>query len=196
MLVVEDEWFVREHVVTELKAQGWSVVETATGENALTVLATDDVHLLLTDIQLAGAIDGWEVARALRAKKKPDFPVIYASGTPPDPVLRVEGRLSFNKPYDPVDVVAACQKRIGAERCLIFPTQAAVMIPRGIAFAFGDMTAHWRFPSPCQQERCSGSHLEPLSARCPCLRALIKTANESSRLHTEYTRAGARVRMN
>ena len=86
-LVVEDEWFVREHVVTELKAQGWSVVETATGENALAVLATDDVHLLLTDIQLAGAIDGWEVARALRAKK-PDFPVIYASGTPPDPALR------------------------------------------------------------------------------------------------------------
>jgi CheY-like chemotaxis protein len=77
-LVVEDEWFVREHIVTELKAQGWSVVETATGESALAVLATDEIHLLLTDIQLAGAIDGWEVARALRAKK-PDFPVIYAS---------------------------------------------------------------------------------------------------------------------
>jgi CheY-like chemotaxis protein len=53
-LVVEDEWFVREHVVTELKAQGWSIVETATGENALAVLSTDDGHLLLTDIQFAG----------------------------------------------------------------------------------------------------------------------------------------------
>ena len=73
MLVVEDEWFVREHVVTELKAQGWSVVETATGENALTVLATDDVHLLLTDIQLAGPSMAGKCSCAT-CQKKAGFP--------------------------------------------------------------------------------------------------------------------------
>ena len=34
-LVVEDELLVRDHIVRELKAQGWSVVETASGEDAL-----------------------------------------------------------------------------------------------------------------------------------------------------------------
>ncbi len=113
VLVVEDEWLVRENIVSELKAQGWSVVETASGEHALAFLATDEVHLLVTDIQLAGAMDGWDVAHAVRAAN-PDLPVIYASGNAPDAARRVRGSLFFNKPYDPAAVVAACHKLIAA----------------------------------------------------------------------------------
>ena len=54
-LVVEDEWIVRDDIVSELKAQGWTVVEAATGEEALLLLAAREVHVLLTDIQLAGS---------------------------------------------------------------------------------------------------------------------------------------------
>jgi two-component system cell cycle sensor histidine kinase/response regulator CckA len=98
-LVVEDEWLVRDHIAYELKARGWSVVASATGEEALALLAGREVDVLLTDIQLVGPMNGWEVAHAVRPLS-PDLPVIYASGNAPDPKLRVEGSLFFSKPYD------------------------------------------------------------------------------------------------
>ena len=113
-LVVEDEWIVRDDIVSELKAQGWTVVETATGEDALVLLASREVHVLLTDIQLAGAMTGWEVALAMRAAK-PELPVIYASGNTPDSSQQVDGSLFFHKPYDAADVVAACHQLVAAE---------------------------------------------------------------------------------
>ena len=98
-LVVEDECIVRDDIV---------------GEDALSLLACSEVHVLLTDIQLAGAMNGWEVAHAVRLAR-PELPVIYASGNTPDPSQQVGGSLFFNKPYDPTDVVAACHQLIAAE---------------------------------------------------------------------------------
>jgi CheY-like chemotaxis protein len=115
-LVVEDEWLVRDDIVSELKAQGWTVVETATGEEALALLAIREVHVLLTDIQLAGAMNGWEVAHAGRASR-PELPAIYASGNTPDPSQQVAGGLFVSKPYAPADVAEACQRLAEASRC-------------------------------------------------------------------------------
>ena len=106
-LVVEDEWLVRANIVSELRERGWTAVDTATGEDALALLAGGEVDFVLTDIQLAGPMNGWDVAHAARSAK-PDLPVIYASANVSDPLRRVEGSLFFSKPYDPADVVAAC----------------------------------------------------------------------------------------
>ena len=113
-LVVEDEWIVRDHIVSELKGQGWTVMEATTGEDALALLDVCEVDVLLTDIQLAGAMNGWEFAHAVRAAI-PQLPVIYASGHTPDPLQRVDGSLFFYKPYDPADIVAAFHNIIAAE---------------------------------------------------------------------------------
>jgi CheY-like chemotaxis protein len=113
-LVIEDEWLVRNGIVSELKARGWTVVETATGEEALALLADREVDVVLTDIQLAGPMNGWDVAHALRTAK-PDLPVIYASANAPDPTRRVGGSLFFGKPYDPAEIVDACHRLIAAE---------------------------------------------------------------------------------
>jgi CheY-like chemotaxis protein len=115
-LVVEDECLVRDVMVSELKASGWSVVETATGEEVLALLAANEVDVLLTDIRLAGSMSGWDVAHAVRAIE-PHLPVIYASGNPSDTALRVEGSLFFSKPYLPGDIVEACQRLAGPPRC-------------------------------------------------------------------------------
>jgi CheY-like chemotaxis protein len=115
-LVVEDECLVRDVMVSELKASGWSVVETAAGEEVLALLAANEVDILLTDIRLAGSMNGWDVAHAVR-DIEPHLPVIYASGNPSDAALRVEGSLIFSKPYLPEDIVAACDRLAGASRC-------------------------------------------------------------------------------
>ena len=108
-LVVEDEWLVRNNVVNELRESGWTVVETATGEEALALLADREVDVVLTDIQLAGPMTGWDVAHAARAAK-PNLPVIYASANASDPLRRVEGSLFFGKTYNPEQIVEACQR--------------------------------------------------------------------------------------
>ena len=41
---------------------------------------------------------------------KPDLPVIYASANASDPLKRVAGSLFFDKPYDPGEIVEACQR--------------------------------------------------------------------------------------
>jgi CheY-like chemotaxis protein len=84
VLVVEDDWLVREDIVTGLRQHGWTVLEADTGTGALKLLLeTKIVHLLITDILLADATTGWEVAEVFRASR-PKTPVMYASGTQND----------------------------------------------------------------------------------------------------------------
>jgi CheY-like chemotaxis protein len=110
ILVVEDEWLIREDIVQELKARGWEVLEASTGEGAIGLLdARDKVDVLLTDIQLAGYLSGWDVAEAFRAAR-PQAAVIYASGNSVDQSRAVAQSLFFRKPYRAADVVDACRK--------------------------------------------------------------------------------------
>jgi CheY-like chemotaxis protein len=109
ILVVEDEWLLREDVVTALREAGMTVLEATRGEAALSLL--DDsgrIDILVTDIRLGGGVCGWEVARRFRSLQ-PDGGVIYASGSPPDPARRVPDSFFFSKPCDARKLVAACR---------------------------------------------------------------------------------------
>ena len=65
--------------MTDLRQEGWRVLEAATGVGALQALhETEKVDLLITDISLADALTGWDVAEAFRISH-PEVPVIYAS---------------------------------------------------------------------------------------------------------------------
>lgn len=89
VLVVEDEWLVRDVIATDFKDAGWHVLEASTGESAIGIIAANPhIDVLFTDIQLAGQLSGWDVAEAFRAAK-PEMPVIYASGNTLD---RARGR--------------------------------------------------------------------------------------------------------
>src|ERR1700674_5321741 len=79
VLIVEDEWLVRGEIVGELQKAGAKVLEASTGEGALALLQAGRVDVVITDIQLAGYLSGWDVADAARAAHR-DVPVIYASG--------------------------------------------------------------------------------------------------------------------
>jgi CheY-like chemotaxis protein len=110
-LVVEDEALVRCDIVQSLQSDGWQVLETASGEMAVDFLALHHVDVVFTDIQLAGALSGWEVAEIAR-KVRPGIHVIYASGNAPDRQRQLEGTVFFDKPYMPDRVLATCRKCI------------------------------------------------------------------------------------
>ena len=113
VLIVEDEWLVRDVIASDLKDAGWDVLEASTGESAIGLLE-DNPHIdvLFTDIQLAGQLSGWDVAEAFRAVK-PKMPVIYASGNTVDWSRAVDNSQFFSKPYRTSEILKACRSCLG-----------------------------------------------------------------------------------
>jgi CheY-like chemotaxis protein len=79
LLLVEDEFLIREMVAEDLSEQGFSVRAVSNACDALLHLASAAVDILFTDVNLPGGMDGMALARRAR-EMKPDLPVVYTSG--------------------------------------------------------------------------------------------------------------------
>ncbi|MET0431671.1 MAG: response regulator [Hyphomicrobium sp.] len=70
---MEDEVLIRLHLAEELRDAGYTVIEAASGDEAVTLLSSlSDIGLVLTDIRMPGIVDGLALAQWTRAK----FPAI------------------------------------------------------------------------------------------------------------------------
>jgi two-component system KDP operon response regulator KdpE len=74
ILVVDDEPKLGRLVREVLTATGYAVMYTGSGENAVEMTALEKPDLILLDIVLSGAMDGYEVAR--RVREFSDVPII------------------------------------------------------------------------------------------------------------------------
>ena len=106
-IVAEDEWLVRIDIVEALEAAGFAVREVETAEDALLLIGEERPHILVTDIRLAGALDGWSLAEAYRAAH-PGGGVVYASANVPLADRQVDGSFFFSKPVLMSALVDAC----------------------------------------------------------------------------------------
>jgi DNA-binding response OmpR family regulator len=81
ILVIEDNEAIQSLVEDALTDGGFATAIAASGEEAVTLLKgrSSEYRALMTDIDLRGRMDGWEVARTAR-EIDPVFPVIYMSG--------------------------------------------------------------------------------------------------------------------
>jgi DNA-binding response OmpR family regulator len=112
VLVVEDDWLVRADIVIGLREEGWMVLEASTGDGALkALLESSALDLLITDIGLADAVTGWDVAEAFRTSR-PMAPVIYASGGPTDDARQVPGSVFLSKPVVISQLLGACRSLV------------------------------------------------------------------------------------
>jgi DNA-binding response OmpR family regulator len=76
ILTVEDDERIRASVKLALEDEGWVVVETESGEQALESFSRAPSDVVLIDIMLPG-IDGFEVCRSIR--KTSDVPIIMVT---------------------------------------------------------------------------------------------------------------------
>lgn len=107
ILVVEDEMLLGDVIADELEDAGYRVILTLTGEEAMGFIdGSEPIDLLFTDIRLPGTIDGWKLAEAAR-RKRPDLPIIYASGYFVEQPREVPGSLFLTKPYRPSALLRA-----------------------------------------------------------------------------------------
>jgi CheY-like chemotaxis protein len=79
ILVVDDEILIRLVIAEYLRDCGYKVIEAAHADEALLVLGQSErsIDVVFTDVEMPGSMDGFALARWVRAKR-PDVDVILA----------------------------------------------------------------------------------------------------------------------
>ncbi len=114
ILIVEDEFLIRLTLLEVLMDEGYDVLESENGPDALALMQSDpSISLLLTDIQLPGGLDGHAVARRAR-ETRPELAVIFMTGAPDNADGHVPGtrNMYLAKPYSPSDMCAAVKQML------------------------------------------------------------------------------------
>ena len=109
-LVVEDDPMQREMIALLLEESHFDVIECESAEAAETVLRRmgRELALVMTDVSLAGAMDGVSLAHIAR-RYNPGLDVIVTSGSPlPRPLPR--GAQYWSKPWAPLDVIRLAEQ--------------------------------------------------------------------------------------
>jgi DNA-binding NtrC family response regulator len=114
ILIVEDEEIFLRPLQRSLEVAGYDVFFRASGEDALDVLKTDDVDLVLTDKRLPG-MDGVELVRRLKAEQ-PDLAVVVmtAYGTIDSAVeaVRLGAADYLVKPFEVAELLIVIRRAI------------------------------------------------------------------------------------
>ncbi|WP_414642720.1 response regulator [Bradyrhizobium sp.] len=117
ILVVEDDPSIQVLIEEALGDGGFNTAIVASGEEALTLLNgnKEKYRAVVTDINLEGKIDGWEVARHVR-EIDPEYPVIYMSGaSAADWASKgVPNSVILSKPFAPAQLVTAISNLLNA----------------------------------------------------------------------------------
>lgn len=102
ILIVDDEEELAENLGDLLEFEGYNVILTSTGEEALEKLAESVPDIILLDIQLPG-ISGIDVLRKAKSKH-PELPVVMVSASSQKGTSEQVGQLGAEamvlKPYD------------------------------------------------------------------------------------------------
>jgi CheY-like chemotaxis protein len=110
ILVVEDEAPIQDFVEDALTDAGFHLTMSPSGEEALTLLKSGVVRYkaLVTDINLNGTMNGWELAKQVR-EIEPSFPVVYITGAAGDQWASqgVPNSILLQKPFAPAQLVTA-----------------------------------------------------------------------------------------
>ena len=125
VLVVEDETDIREVLRRYLERAGYAVLTTGAGAEALRLVETAEVDLLVLDLGLPD-VEGTEVLAAVRAAGRLPVLVLTARSTVDDRIrgLRAGADDYVTKPFSPAEVVlrvAAILQRAGTTAATAAP---------------------------------------------------------------------------
>jgi len=106
VLIVEDEFLLRMDAVEMVRNAGFDAVEASNADQAIAILEADlDIHVVFTDIQMPGSMDGLKLAKFVK-DRWPPIKIVATSGR-----LRIsghdmpEGGRFLPKPYTPAEVI-------------------------------------------------------------------------------------------
>lgn len=109
VLLVEDDLDVRRTIRRKVASLGYPLVEAESGEEAASLVEQiKDIGIVLSDIDMPGAMNGMDLARHLRTRH-PDIKVILMSGKPDQSgqVADLTGVAFLGKPFTADDFLAS-----------------------------------------------------------------------------------------
>jgi DNA-binding response OmpR family regulator len=117
VLIVEDDELIQGIVEDALKEGGFETAIAPSAEEAVTLLRGRlmDYRALVTDINLKGHMNGWEVAKHAR-EINPAVPIVYMTGAAAGdwPSRGVPNSILLEKPFAPAQLVTAISQLLNA----------------------------------------------------------------------------------
>lgn len=107
-MVVEDDAHIAELLDMYLRQEGFRVLQATAGERGLELVKQERPRLVILDVGLPGALDGFEVCRRIRADSNIPVLMLTARDTEVDRVVGLEiGADDYvTKPFSPREIVA------------------------------------------------------------------------------------------
>lgn len=100
VLLVEDEALIRMDIADQLMDEGYAVFEAANADEAVAILEREPfVHILFTDIDMPGSMDGLKLAAAVH-DRWPPIKIVVTSGHRLVELTDIpDGSVFYAKPY-------------------------------------------------------------------------------------------------
>jgi DNA-binding response OmpR family regulator len=107
ILVADDEKEIADLIAIHLEKEGYHVIKASDGQEAVRVVETHSIDLLILDIMMP-RMDGYEVTRRIREQH--NMPIIFLSAKTSD-FDKVQGLVIgaddyMTKPFTPIELVA------------------------------------------------------------------------------------------
>jgi CheY-like chemotaxis protein len=114
ILIVEDDFLLRLDSAETIEHAGFEVIQAANADEAIAILnVRPDIHVVFTDIQMPGSMDGLKLARFVRDRWPPikivatSGRVVVGAGDLP------AGSVFLAKPYRSAALVSALRELTG-----------------------------------------------------------------------------------
>jgi CheY-like chemotaxis protein len=108
VLVVDDEALVRMNAVDMIEEAGHEVVEAASADEALQILARrPDIEIVFSDVSMPGSMDGLRLLQVIRDRWPPIRLVLTSGKALPAGASIPVGSVFLPKPYAYGDLVGA-----------------------------------------------------------------------------------------
>lgn len=118
ILIVDDSAVVRAKLGKLLAGRGWSVTQARDGADALRLLGSSEVDLVITDLEMP-QMDGRELIAALRGRPLPILAITGHEAPPAAESLGSAVRAVLHKPWDERALLDAVEAAVGPLSTLI-----------------------------------------------------------------------------
>ncbi|AJG95439.1 response regulator transcription factor [Bacillus tropicus] len=146
ILIADDDLEIAELIEIHLKKEGYQVVKATDGEDAIEIIQSQAIDLVVLDIMMP-KMDGYEVTRQIRTKQ--NMPIIFLSAKTSD-FDKVTGLVLgaddyMTKPFTPIELVARVNAQLRRFFTLNQPKveeETSVLEAGGVVIDFEKRTVH------------------------------------------------------
>ncbi|PFR39175.1 response regulator transcription factor [Bacillus cereus] len=145
ILIADDDLKIAELIEIHLKKEGYQVVKATDGEDAIEIIQSQAIDLVVLDIMMP-KMDGYEVTRQIRTKQ--NMPIIFLSAKISD-FDKVTGLVLgaddyMTKPFTPIELVARVNAQLRRFLMLNQPKveETSVLEAGGVVIDFEKRTVH------------------------------------------------------